>query len=206
MARALTLGQKSLQRVGRMLQDWEGAPLQAIRRRAKWPIAGGNGLKPYIVTTKNCALDGFLLSVGTSLDDDSRQYVECKPVTDTAAGTVDDEADPVNLYCDTATRGFLAYGLVVMAGRIRGKLTTRHGLELAHGLWVSGGLAGETINLFADGEGNPDFEVEVNAENGCDNSEGPSTVDQIVRIEWEWRPGENGGASRLVVADWCCPP
>jgi hypothetical protein len=162
----------------------------------------------YMVTTLNCALDGFDIQVATLLDEDSRHYVECKPVTIPSNGTVDDEADPIPLYCDTATRGFLVNGLVVMAERVKGRLTTRHGIEIAHGLYVGDSLGGVTITLFADGDGSEDAEVEIDAVNACgaESTEGPGTVDTVAKVDWEWRPGDNGGAARLVLADWCCPP
>lgn len=193
----------------RMADDFrQRLPPVGRRTRRDKDAGGGSRLKPYMVTALNCALDGFQLHIGTETDDDERHYVECKPVTIPSNGTIDDEADPVPLYCDTATRGFLVYGLVVMAERVKGKLTTRHGIETASGLYVGDSLGGVTITLFADGDGNPDAEVEIDAVNACgaESTEGPGTVDTVAKVDWEWRPGDNGGSARLVLADWCCPP
>jgi hypothetical protein len=48
MARALTYSAKSMQRINRVVIEVEGAPLQAVRRRARWPIAGTSRTRRYV--------------------------------------------------------------------------------------------------------------------------------------------------------------
>lgn len=49
MAQALTTNAKGWQRIGRMLVDYEGAPLQALRKQRRWPIMGpSKGKRVYI--------------------------------------------------------------------------------------------------------------------------------------------------------------
>lgn len=53
MARALTYSAKSMQRINRVVQEVEGVPLQAVRRRARWPIAGGPDTVVAYITQDN---------------------------------------------------------------------------------------------------------------------------------------------------------
>ncbi len=213
MARPPQLGTKSIQRIGRVVQEAEGAPQQNSHRRGRWPIAGGSNLKPYIITTTNCALDGFNLAVGTGdgvdiADDDGEFFVEGKPV-DTVTGEVtpgglgDADVDPVRIYCDRLTRGFLCFGMIVQATTVGGKRRARLGALLkSQGKLVSvdGDLI--TVNLWNDTPSLDDYYVDVEAVDGC--SDGPNDADQIVFVQWEWQPGVNGGTARLRAYDWCC--
>ena len=211
MARPITVGAKDWRRIGRVVQEVEGAPQQSSHRRGRWPVASGQKAKSYIVTTVNCALDGFQLEEGVLFDDDARAYVECKPVKSTVTGLIVDvgvdpaTVDPVRLYCDRQTRGFIHFGLIVQAVRIGGKLTVREtGNYSAWGEYVSQSLGLYTINLWANESDAADYEVSVPVTEKCEST-GPNTVGQLVKVQWEWKPGAgNGGEPSLVIADWCC--
>jgi hypothetical protein len=51
MARAITVGAKDWRRIGRVVQEVEGAPQQSSHRRGRWPIgAGGNRVQLVYIT------------------------------------------------------------------------------------------------------------------------------------------------------------
>ncbi len=207
------LGVKSIQRIGRVVQEFEGAPLQNSHRRGRWPIVAGGKAKAYVVITPNCALDGFELAVGTTTDPDGQKYVEAKRVQLTATGAIengdpfddDDSAATVKLYCDTVTRGFLCHGLVVEAVQLSGRLRARTGaLTIASGRIDSG-----NVDMFADRLPESDVNVIVTTV-GTLCSDGPETDTQRVWVTWEWVPTETAGGhivgtAWLRISDWCCP-
>lgn len=54
MTRPLTTNAKGWQRIGRVVQEVEGAPLQSLRQQRKWPIAGGgSSLRLAYITQDN---------------------------------------------------------------------------------------------------------------------------------------------------------